>query len=243
MISKEDLKKQIDDKSKEVSTDSYTLSVSELANRYKDWDITINPKFQRVFRWDCYQKTRFIESLLLKIPIPAIFVSEDQNQKFEIVDGLQRTSTILEFMWYLHDGQDGISIRYPIRKGLIESEYLNLDGTTWDNLDEEWQRRIKNTRITLNIVQKDSDQKTKFDLFNRLNSWGSSLSSQETRNCIMIMIDDTFYDWIEKLSQNLDFIETMNFSEKILKLRMIWSLYWGIWAQNYMIPLVIKLLM
>ncbi len=81
-----ELKKHIEDKSKEVITDSFTLSLSELANRYKDWDIIIPPKLQRVFRWSKYQKSRLIESLLLKIPIPAIFVSEDNEQRFVTIN-------------------------------------------------------------------------------------------------------------------------------------------------------------
>lgn len=208
------LKTQIESRSKEVFTDSYTLSLSELANRYESWDIVIPPKLQRVFRWSKYQKSRLIESLLLKIPIPAIFVSEDEQQRYEIIDGLQRMSTIFEFMGILKDLHD---VRYPISNGLIDAEYLDLNWMTWKLLDEEWKRRIKNTRITLNIIQKDSDPSAKFDLFSRLNDWWTQLSTQETRNCIILMVDESFYDWLAELAENADYKAVMNFSDKSLE--------------------------
>jgi len=213
-MTNKNLTNEIEKKSKEVFTDSYTLSLSELANRYKDWDVVIPPKLQRVFRWSKFQKSRLIESLLLKIPIPAIFVSEDSEQRFEIIDWLQRMSTIFEFMWILKNEDE---VRYPIKNWLVKAEYLDLNWLKWNELDEEWKRRIKNTRITLNIIQKDSDQNAKFDLFSRLNDWWTQLSTQETRNCIILMLDETFYDWILKLSKNLDYIEVMNFSDKSLE--------------------------
>lgn len=212
-INNEKLKKEIENRSKEVFTDSYSLSLSELINRYKDWDIVIPPKLQRVFRWTKYQKTRLIESLLLKIPIPAIFVSEDSEQKWEIIDWLQRMSTIFEFIWSLESDN---KISNPIKEWLFDWEYLPLNWTKWDTLWDEWKRRIKNTRITINIIQKDSDPNAKFDLFSRLNDWWTQLSSQETRNCIILMLDESFYDWLLELSKNNDFIELTNFSDKAL---------------------------
>lgn len=210
------IKEQIEKRSREVFTDSFTLSLSELANRYNDWDIIIPEKLQRVFRWTKYQKSRLIESLLLKIPIPAIFVSEDEKQRYEIIDWLQRMSTVFEFMWILKTKKDS-DIRYPIKSWLVDSEYLDLSWLTWDKLDDEWKRRIKNTRITLNIIQKESDSNAKFDLFSRLNSWGSELSPQEVRNCIILMIDESFYDYILLLSENEDYKNVMNFSDKLIE--------------------------
>ena len=137
-----------------------------------------------------------------------------EEQKYEIIDWLQRMSTIFEFMWLVKDKN---KIRYPIYNWLINAEYLTLEWITWEKLDDEWKRRIKNTRITLNIIQKDSDPNAKFDLFSRLNDWWSNLSTQETRNCIILMIDESFYDWVLELSQNNDYKYVMNFSDKLLE--------------------------
>ncbi len=91
------LEEEIAVASKKVIKDGYDMSIGELMSLYRDGELVINPKYQRYFRWDLFQKTRFIESLLLGIPIPPIFVYTTSGRKWELVDGLQRVSTILEF--------------------------------------------------------------------------------------------------------------------------------------------------
>ena len=81
----------------EIVSDGYEMSVGEILNLYRDNEITINPEYQRLFRWDESSKTRFIESLLLGIPIPPIFVFQEENGVWELIDGLQRLSTIFQF--------------------------------------------------------------------------------------------------------------------------------------------------
>jgi uncharacterized protein with ParB-like and HNH nuclease domain len=97
------LLEEINAKSKEIATDSYSMSINELVSMYKEGDLMIRPEFQRHFRWSEEQKSRFIESLLLGIPIPPIFVEQDGKGKWELIDGLQRVSTILSVMGELKD--------------------------------------------------------------------------------------------------------------------------------------------
>jgi len=80
---------------KKIVTDGYDMSMGELINLYRADELTIDPAFQRLFRWDDGRKTRFIESILLGIPFPSIFVYQDQNGVWELIDGLQRLSTRL----------------------------------------------------------------------------------------------------------------------------------------------------
>ena len=75
-----------------LSTDRLDMSFGEIMSMYERDEIIIDPDFQRLFRWDTYQKTRFIESILIGIPVPPIFVAEDENGRWELVDGLQRIS-------------------------------------------------------------------------------------------------------------------------------------------------------
>src|SRR5580704_3813127 len=84
-----------------VNTDSYQMSVGEITNLYRDGELIINPIFQRLFRWNDSQKSKLIESILIGIPLPSIFVYETTDGKWELVDGLQRISTLLEFMGLL----------------------------------------------------------------------------------------------------------------------------------------------
>ena len=79
-----------------VVTDGYEMSLGEIINLYKAGELVIDPVFQRLFRWDDQRKTRFIESLILGIPIPPIFVYQDDKGIWELIDGLQRVSTVLQ---------------------------------------------------------------------------------------------------------------------------------------------------
>ena len=69
------------------------MSFGEIMNLYEDGELVISPDFQRLYRWESYQKSKFIESILLGIPLPPIFVFQDDDNTWELVDGLQRLST------------------------------------------------------------------------------------------------------------------------------------------------------
>ena len=86
------LPKEIVEAKRSVVTDAYQMSIGEIVNLYKDKDLIINPNFQRLYRWEQHQKSRLIESILLGIPLPSIFVFETDDGKWELVDGLQRVS-------------------------------------------------------------------------------------------------------------------------------------------------------
>lgn len=93
-----------------LSTDRMDISFGELINLYKNKELIIRPEYQRLFRWSSKQKTALIESILLSIPIPPIFVAEDKNGVWELVDGLQRVATFLSFFGELD--QDLSQITY-----------------------------------------------------------------------------------------------------------------------------------
>src|ERR1043166_4388725 len=101
------LKDEIDNAQRFVKTDAYQISIGEVVNMYKNEEFVINPDFQRLFRWEIGQKSRLIESLLLGILLPSLFVFEKEDSKWELIDGLQRISTLLEFMGELHDPATG----------------------------------------------------------------------------------------------------------------------------------------
>ena len=93
-----ELQSEIDKMRKRIKTDNYPMSIGELANLYRDGDLNINPIYQRLFRWDIAQQSALIESILLGIPIPPIYVYQDSEGKWNLIDGLQRLSTIFKFM-------------------------------------------------------------------------------------------------------------------------------------------------
>jgi hypothetical protein len=208
------LQDEILDKSAQIKTDSYSMSIGELTNLYRDNDLDIHPEFQRVFRWTDSQKTRLIESILLGIPIPPIFVAQRKDGVWDVVDGVQRLSTIFQFMGLLRD-EKGTKVTPLV---LEKTKFLpSLKNKTWD-LENAFTRDqklyIKRAKIDMKIVLKESDEKSKYELYMRLNTGGSALSPQEVRNCLMIMAYPETYRWIHGLANVSDFRESISISDQ-----------------------------
>jgi uncharacterized protein with ParB-like and HNH nuclease domain len=155
------------------------MSFGELMNMYDDGDLFITPEYQRVFRWSDFQQSRFIESVLLGIPIPPIFVAEDGNGKWEVVDGLQRISTIFSFFGILKNLPD--KNNSILTQGELVKE---LEGITINTMPIKLRSTIKRAVCRVEIVKWDSIEDMRYELFNRLNTGASPLSDQEIRNCI-----------------------------------------------------------
>ena len=92
------LEQQIDQKTGDVRTESVDLSFGEIANLKKSKELIVQPEYQRLFRWSLEQKSRLIESILIELPIPQIFVIENSDGVYELIDGLQRISSVLQFV-------------------------------------------------------------------------------------------------------------------------------------------------
>ena len=167
--------------------------LEKISSLYKDKELDIHPEFQRIFRWSILQKTKLIESILLGIPIPSIFVSQRDDGVWDVVDGLQRLSTIFEFMGILRDENNEL---LPGSQ-LVATDYLpSLLGKKWDSIDPDMELdnalKIEFKRVKIDIKigkEAQSDKNIKYELFQRINTLGSSLSDQEVRNCLLIMIN------------------------------------------------------
>lgn len=215
------LQDEIEKRAKQIHTDGYALSIGELMSLYKEKEIDIHPEFQRFFRWTPTQKTKLIESILLGIPIPPIFVSQREDGVWDVIDGLQRLSTILEFAGMLRN-TDGEIIA---GNKLSATEYLpSLDGKYWqkdddpaNSFDQAQRLIIKRSKLGVQIIKKESDKDTKFELFQRLNTGGTALTEQEIRNCILVMINKDFYTWLSSLSKNENFKLTIPITERALE--------------------------
>lgn len=211
------LQKEINERSSKIFRDSYQMSIGELINIYKDEEMDIHPEFQRVFRWSEFQKTRLIESIMLNIPIPSIFVSQNDEGIWDVIDGVQRLSTIFQFVGIFKDDEGKLYDPLILQK----TDYLpSFKGMMWKNSDpeksftKEQQLAFKRSRIDVIIVKKESDPNTKYELFQRLNTGGSKLSDQEVRNCLMIMTNREFYFFINELSTNKDFNECIPITDR-----------------------------
>lgn len=166
------LQGELENRRKEIRTDSYSMSVGELISLYESKEIEIHPEFQRFFRWSQTQKTRFIESLLIGLPIPQIFVSQRADGIWDVVDGLQRLSTIYEFAGVLR-GEEGEVLPHLM---LDSADSLpSLMGKKWDDpndlensLDQTQRLLIKRSKIDVAILKQESDPMAKYELFKGL---------------------------------------------------------------------------
>jgi len=213
------LLEEVNQKSKEIHTDGYPMSIGEIASLYKDKELDIHPEFQRIFRWNILQKSKLIESILLGIPIPSIFVSQREDGVWDVVDGLQRLSTIFEFMGILRD-ENGDLLQGST---LVSTPHLpTLDGKKWESenkaieIEGSLKIEFKRVKIDIKIVKKQSDKNVKYELFQRINTLGTRLSDQEVRNCLLIMVNKDFYYWLKELANHPSFLETLSLAERLI---------------------------
>ncbi|HEY8326927.1 MAG TPA: DUF262 domain-containing protein [Rhodanobacter sp.] len=215
------LASQIDARRKEIKTDGYPMSISEWMSMYEKKELDIHPEFQRFYRWSESQKSSLIESILLGIPLPPIFVSQRSDGVWDVVDGLQRLSTIFQFAGILND-ELGLPVDPLVLQG---TEYLpKLEGVKWggeqpkgNELPSDLRLLIKRSKISASIILKESDESAKYDLFQRLNTGGSELSPQEVRNCLLVMLNKNMFDWLRDLIVDEYFIESTALSDRPLE--------------------------
>ncbi|NYF18937.1 hypothetical protein HDC36_000374 [Xanthomonas sp. JAI131] len=169
----------ITEKRNSLKTDRLDMSFGEIMSIFEDGDLFISPEYQRVFRWSQFQQTRFIESVLLGIPIPPIFVAEDDAGKWEVVDGLQRISTIFSFFGLLKEVPEKNNSTLTVGEMIPQ-----LEGLTSGTLPIKLKTTLKRAVCRVEIVRWDSLEDIRYELFNRLNTGASPLSDQEIRNCI-----------------------------------------------------------
>lgn len=173
------LEKIVQEKRNNLRTDRLDMSFGELMNIFEDKALVITPEYQRTFRWDKFQQTRFIESIILGIPVPPIFVAENESGSWELVDGLQRISTIFSFFGLLENN--------PSKNNLVLEEgdsIPEIKGFTIEDFPILLKNSIKRSVCRIEIIRWDSEIDMRYELFNRLNTGGTPLSDQEVRNCI-----------------------------------------------------------
>lgn len=172
------LQESIAAKRQNIKVDRMDMSFGEIINMYKDHEIIISPEYQRAFRWDQQHQTDFIESILLGIPFPSIFVAANEDGTWELIDGLQRVSTVLSFFGELN---------HPTRNNLIlcqGSLIKDLEGLTINTIPLDLKLSIKRTPCRVEIIQRESQFDMRYELFKRLNTGGEGLEPQEIRNCV-----------------------------------------------------------
>ena len=157
------------------------LSFRELVDMYKEEEL-IKPEMQRKYVWDKTEASRFIESILLGLPVPSIFLAKTENEKMLIVDGYQRIMTVYDYINGIFSGDKKIFKLSNSKK--INEVWRNK---SFKELNQIEQRRIKSTTIHAIVFRQKEpkdDDTGMYQIFERINTTGKVLTAQEIRNCV-----------------------------------------------------------
>ncbi len=213
----DELEEEITKARNSLKTEKMDMSFGELISMYENNELIISPEFQRLFRWDREKKTKFIESLLLGIPIPAIFVAEvPETGQWEVVDGLQRLSTVFSFFGILQENKEKQEQQESKNNWCLEKGKFikSFDGKNHKNLPTKYNINIRRSSCRVEVIKWDSDVDIRYEIFHRLNSLGAPLSDQELRNCIFRPKSNKFNDLLKKLSDRQEFKDLVSPTQK-----------------------------
>lgn len=158
-----------------ISQYGMDMPIDGLYKRLKEGDIFI-PNFQRGYVWKANEASRFIETILLRLPVPSIFLAKDKyTQKLIVVDGQQRLKTIMYFI-------DG---KYPNGKVFkLINTIESYNGLTYNDLSISDKREFNNTIIHAIVIYEDEKSNAIYDIFERINTSGNPLQNQEIRKAV-----------------------------------------------------------
>ncbi len=174
-----------------IAIDTVPRVIQQIITRIEHDEINLEPDFQRLRNiWTFKQKSRLIESLLLRIPLPAFYVAADASDNWNVVDGIQRISTIYDYV----RGEFALS----------NLEYLlNLTGKKFNDLSRPMQRRIGETSLVINIIKPGTPEEVMFNIFSRINTGGMALNNQEIRHALH---KGLARDYLRELAETEEFL-------------------------------------
>ena len=167
----ENLSTEIPKEQRILRTQAYDKSINDIVSMIRDDEVVLSPDFQRNYLWDNKKASLLVESILLNVPIPVIYVAEEDDSKWSVVDGLQRLNSLRRF--------------FDNEFKLTGLEVLSeLKGLQFSTLNPKAARLLKNGILRIILIFKESNPEIKYDIFMRLNRGSIKLSEQELRNCL-----------------------------------------------------------
>jgi hypothetical protein len=158
-----------------VRFETRSMTIDLLLSRIKHNEMILQPDFQRGDVWSVEQKSRLIESLFLRIPLPSFYIDGSEPDRWQVIDGQQRLTAIKSFL--LDDPKEALHL-----KGL--EFFVDYEGASRDELPRHLLRRLEETQVTIFVVEVKMDRSLMFNIFKRINTGGLPLSSQEIRHAL-----------------------------------------------------------
>lgn len=200
-----DLVNQLEKEQRKVDFDSFDISVKELVSMSEDEIIDIAPEYQRQFRWPIENQSKLIESVLLGIPVPSLFMAANKDGSWELIDGVQRLNSLIHFVGTAEQLQKFDFDTALTLKGLTVLTEFN--GCQFKDLPTSLRLKFTLRPLKVTTLSDKSDMKVRFDLFERLNTGGIKLTDQEIRSCVF---RGAFNDLLAELAKNEDFNVVVN---------------------------------
>ena len=176
---------------KEIDYDTRDYSIDFLVQQYRDDEFYIPDEYQRKYIWEEQHKTRFIESILLGLPIPFMFFSDTDDGRCEIIDGAQRTQTLVQFM-------DNELTLTNLKK------LTTLEGFKYMDLPEYFRRKFNKTTMRIIVLSDETTLEIRQEIFNRINTTGVRARPSEIRRGSYA---GKFMDFLKKCTENETFIK------------------------------------
>jgi hypothetical protein len=183
--------------SRTIRTNSADPEIESLHGKWKRGRLVLQPDFQRQFVWDGAKASRLIESALLSVPLPIVYLAEEPDNKESVIDGQQRLTSFFSFL----DGKFPSGQSFKLTKMKVFPE-LNRKG--YSDLSEELQDKIRYYQIRTVTIRRDSDPDLKFEIFERLNTGAVPLNEMELRNCVY---RGHYMALLKELAENDDFMD------------------------------------
>ena len=182
-----------------IKVRTVNVVVDQIVSRIRHREVDLQPDFQRLPGiWNLQQKSRLIESLLLRIPIPVFYVAADHDENWAVVDGVQRFSTIFDYM-------NGV---FPLGHLEYRQEF---NGKRYDVLPRPMQRRMSETPLVVNVIEPGTPPEVMFNIFRRINTGGIALNGQEIRHALN---PGPVREYLKALAKSHEFLEATDSSIK-----------------------------